>query len=95
MSSKAALSILAKAVNGRALVPLVLHMDATYKLNLNEYPVLILGLSDGIQQFHLLSISVLSHHTEAVYREVLRVFQRVIMHVVPDITFPTICSDGL
>ena len=52
MSSKAALSILAKAVNGRALVPLVLHMDATYKLNLNEYPVLILGLSDGIQQFH-------------------------------------------
>ena len=87
MSSKAALSILAKAVNGRALVPLVLHMDATYKLNLNEYPVLILGLSDGIQQFHLLSISVLSHHTEAVYREVLRVFKQVIMHVLPDISF--------
>ena len=87
MSSKAALSILAKAVNGRALVPLVLHMDATYKLNLNEYPVLILGLSDGIQQFHLLSISVLSHHTEAVYREVLRVFKRVIEHVLPDIRF--------
>jgi len=85
MSSKAALSILAKAVNGRALVPLVLHMDATYKLNLNEYPVLILGLSDGIQQFHLLSISVLSHHTEAVYREVLRVFKRVIEHVLPDL----------
>jgi len=87
MSSKAALSILAKAVNGRALVPLVLHMDATYKLNLNEYPVLILGLSDGIQQFHLLSISVLSHHTEAVYREVLRVFKRVIEHVLPEIRF--------
>ena len=33
-------------------------MDATYKLNLNEYPVLILGLSDAQQQFHLLSISV-------------------------------------
>jgi hypothetical protein len=38
MSSKAALSILVKAVSSRALVPLVLHMDATYKLNLNEYP---------------------------------------------------------
>jgi hypothetical protein len=63
-------------------------MDATYKLNLNEFPVLILALSDAQQQFHLLSISVLSHHTEAVYCEVLRVFQRVIMHVVPDISFP-------
>jgi hypothetical protein len=62
-------------------------MDATYKLNLNEFPVLILGLSDAQQQFHLLSISVLSHHTEAVYHEVLRVFKRVIMHVVPDISF--------
>ena len=75
MSSKAALSILVKAVSSCALVPLVLHMDATYKLNSNEYPVLILGLSDAQQQFHLLSISVLSHHTEAVYREVLRVFK--------------------
>jgi len=62
MSSKAALSILVKAVSSCALVPLVLHMDATYKLNSNEYPVLILGLSDAQQQFHLLSISVLSHH---------------------------------
>ncbi len=68
-------------------VPLVLHMDATYKLNSNEYPVLILGLSDAQQQFHLLSISVLSHHTEAVYREVLRVFKRVIEHVLPEIRF--------
>jgi hypothetical protein len=73
MSSKAALSILVKAVSSRTLVPLVLHMDATYKLNLNEFLVLILGLSDAQQQFHLLSISVLSHHTEAVYREVLHV----------------------
>jgi hypothetical protein len=62
-------------------------MDATYKLNLNEFPVLILGLSDAQQQFHLLSISVLSHHTEAVYREVLHVFKQVIMHVVPDLSF--------
>jgi hypothetical protein len=87
MSSKVALSILVKAVSSRALVPLVLHMDAMYKLNLNEFPVLILGLSVAQQQFHLLSISVLSHHTEAVYCEVLRVFKRVIMHVVPDLSF--------
>jgi len=39
MSSKAALSILVKAVSSRAFVPIVLHMDATYKLNINEFPV--------------------------------------------------------
>jgi hypothetical protein len=44
-------------------------------------------VSDAQQQFHLLSISVLSHHTEAVYHEVLRMFKQVIMHVVPDMRF--------
>ena len=52
MSSKATLSIIVKAVSSRAFVPIVLHMDATYKLNVNEFPVLILGLSDAQQQFH-------------------------------------------
>jgi hypothetical protein len=75
MSSKAASSILVKAVSSRALVPLVLHMDAMYKLYLNEFPVLILVLSDAQQQFHLLSISVLLHHTEAVYCDLLHVFK--------------------
>jgi hypothetical protein len=87
MSSKAELSILVKAVSSHAFVPIVLHMDATYKLNINEFLVLILGVSDAQQQFHLLSISVLSRHTEAVYREVLRMFKRVVMHVVPGISF--------
>jgi len=87
MSSKAALSILVKAVSSRAFVPIVLHVDATYKLNINEFPVLILGVSDAQQQFHLLGINVLSHHTEAVYCEVLRFFKQVVMHVVPDISF--------
>ena len=62
-------------------------MDATYKLNINEFLVLVLGISDAQQQFHLLSISVLSHHTEAVYCEVLRLFKQVVMHVVPDRSF--------
>jgi len=75
MSSKAALSILVKAVSSCALVPLVLHMDATYKLNVNEFPVLILGLSDAQQHFHLLSIGIMAHHTEALYREVLHAFK--------------------
>jgi len=87
MSSKAALSILVKAVSSCSFFPIVLHMDATYKSNINEFLVLILGFSNAQQQFHLLSISVLPHHTEAVYREVLRMLKRVIMHVVPDISF--------
>jgi len=62
-------------------------MDSTYKLNINEFPVLVLGISDAQQQFHMLSISVLSHHTESIYEEVLRVFQRIVMHVVPGINF--------
>jgi hypothetical protein len=87
MSSKAALSILVKAVSSREFFPIVLQLDATYKLNVNEFPVLILGLSDAQQQFHLLSISILLHHTKAVYREVLCVFKQAIMHVVPNISF--------
>ena len=87
MSSKATLSILVKAVSSHAFVPTVLHMDATYKLNVNEFLVLILGLSDAPQQFHLLSISIMLHHTEALYHEVLHAFKQVIMHVVPDINF--------
>jgi hypothetical protein len=59
MSSKAELSILALAVSSHAFVPIVLHMDAMYKLNLNKFLILILGLSDAQQQFHLPSISIL------------------------------------
>jgi hypothetical protein len=77
MSSKAALSILSKAISSSAIVPMVLHMDVTYKLYGNKFPVLILGISDAQQQFQMLSISMLSHHTEAVYKEVLCLFKHV------------------
>jgi hypothetical protein len=75
MSSKAALSIFVEAVSSHAFVPIVLHMDTTYKLNINEFLVLILGISDAQQQFYLLSISVLLHHSKAVYHEVLHMFK--------------------
>jgi hypothetical protein len=88
MSSKAASSILVKAVSSHAFVPIVLHMDATYKLNVNEFLVLTLGLSDAQQQFHLLSISVLLHHAKAVYWEVLHVFKQVIIRVIDQFVSP-------
>jgi hypothetical protein len=88
MSSKAASSILVKAVSSHAFVPIVLHMDATYKLNVNEFLFLTLGLSDAQQQFHLLSISILLHHAKAAYQEVLRVFKRVIIRVIDRFVSP-------
>jgi hypothetical protein len=87
MSSKAALSVLSKAVTWSDKVPLVLHMDSTYKLNVNEYPVLILAISDAQQQFCMLSISVISHHSESIYKDLPTHFQRLLLHFFPDIRF--------
>jgi hypothetical protein len=64
MSSKAALSVLTTAVREAENLLIVFHMDCTFKCNLNEFPVLVFGVSDAQQQFHLLSMSVISHHLE-------------------------------
>jgi hypothetical protein len=61
ISSKAALSVLLRA--NESLIPVVFHMDSTFKCNENEFPVTLLEISDANRQFHLLSISVVSHHT--------------------------------
>ncbi len=61
MLSKAALSVLKTAVREAENVPIVFHMDCTFKCNLNEFPVLVCGVSNAQQQFHLLSMSVISH----------------------------------
>jgi hypothetical protein len=45
-------------------LPVVLHMDGTFKLNEKEFPVKSLGVSDGAQQLHIMSLSIISHHTE-------------------------------
>jgi hypothetical protein len=88
MSSKAALSILSKAVSFSPLAPMVLHMESTYKLNINEFPVLMLSIFDAQQQFHMVGIGVMSHHSEAVYKELLWLVNCLLLHVVPDINFP-------
>ncbi len=64
-SSKALLSVLLHA--NESLLPVVFHMDSTFKCNENEFPVTLLGISDANRQFHLLSISVVSHRTRDVY----------------------------
>jgi hypothetical protein len=41
-------------------------MDGMFKLKENEFLVISLGVSDGAQQLHILSLSIIVHHTEKV-----------------------------
>jgi hypothetical protein len=65
ISSEAMLSVLLRA--NESLIPVVFHMVSKFKCNENEFPVTLLGISDANRQFHLLSISVVSHCTRDVY----------------------------
>jgi hypothetical protein len=44
-------------------------------------------VSDAQQQFHLLSMSVISHHSQEIYEDMLISFKQLITHVIPEITF--------
>jgi hypothetical protein len=75
MSSKATLSMLKTAVREAKNLPMVFHRDCTFKCNLNEFPVLLFGVSDAQQHFHLLSASVISHHSQEIYEDMLIYFK--------------------
>ena len=90
MSSKAMLSVIPQAMCSK--FPVVLHMDCTFKCNDNEFPILIIGITDACQQFHPLSISIISHHTEDMHEDVLRNFNRLIPHVLTGVTFIPACG---
>jgi hypothetical protein len=45
MTSKAMLNVLLKA--NSCIFPVVLHMDSTFKLNDNEFPLMVIGITDG------------------------------------------------
>jgi len=61
-------------------------MDSTFKCNENEFPVTLLGVSDAQRQFHLLSISIGSHRTLAVYKRLITSLQQIMTALLPDIT---------
>jgi hypothetical protein len=67
-------------------LPCVLHRDSTFKCNEKEYPVTLLGVSDAQCQFLLLSISIVSHRTLAVYKRLITSLQHIMTVVLPDIT---------
>jgi hypothetical protein len=81
MSSKALLYVLLTA--STCLLPSVFHMDSTFKCNENEIPVTLLGLSDAQRQFHLLSITIVSHRTQAVYRRLISSLQELVSKLLP------------
>jgi hypothetical protein len=83
MSSKGVLKMVVNAV--QSSLPIVFHMDCTFKCNDNEFPLLVLGITDAQEQFHPLSISIISHQNYATYREVLDHFNGLLGHVFPDI----------
>lgn len=85
MSSKALLSVLLTATT--SLLPSVFHMDSTFKCNENEFPVTLLGVSDAQRQFHLLSISIVSHRTQAVYRRLITSLQELVNKLLPAVSF--------
>jgi hypothetical protein len=85
MSIKVLLSVLTTASSCE--LPSVLHMDSMFKCHENEFPVTLLGISDARRQFHLLSISIVSHRTQAVYRQLITSLQELVGKVMPEESF--------
>ncbi|OWY94388.1 LOW QUALITY PROTEIN: hypothetical protein PHMEG_00035902 [Phytophthora megakarya] len=54
----------------------VFHLDATYKTNQCDYPVVAVGISDSSRAFHLVALLVVSQETEAVFQDVLLALKR-------------------
>jgi hypothetical protein len=63
-------------------------MDSTFKCNENELQVTSLGISDAQRHFHLLSISVVSHHTQVVYCQLISSLQELVSKLVSVSPFP-------
>ena len=49
--------------------------------------MLVFGVSDAQQQFHVLSMSMISHLSKEMYEDMLISFKQLITHVVPEISF--------
>jgi hypothetical protein len=85
MSSRAMLNTICKLHSW--VLPWVLHMDCTIKLNNNEFPLVILRVTDGAQQLHVLSISIVPHRTTAVYQRVVQGLKDLVSKVLPQVSF--------
>ncbi|ETO99574.1 hypothetical protein F441_23006 [Phytophthora nicotianae CJ01A1] len=56
---------------------LILHVDATYKLNDRGYPAIVVGISDCSRGFHLVSILIVSGETQDIVQPTLMALRRL------------------
>ena len=49
--------------------PTLFHLDCTYKVNNNRFPLIAFGQSDLSGQFHLICLAITSHETEKDFRK--------------------------
>lgn len=68
----------------------IIHVDATYKLLWNGFPVLVLGTTDKNRQFHLISIGVSTNETEADFAFMLTSLKTGIEHHLGEKYEPTV-----
>ncbi|GMF58027.1 unnamed protein product [Phytophthora fragariaefolia] len=69
-----------KAMVLRLAIPpdsFIMHIDATYKLNRLEYPVMVVGVSDRSRGFHVVALFVVSQEVEEIYEAALRALSRL------------------
>jgi hypothetical protein len=60
----------------------VFHMDATFKTNTCDYPLLVIGMSDASRQFHPIAFFLSSQRTKEQYEYALESVKKVYRLVV-------------
>ena len=53
------------------IIKAIYHIDATYKITKNRFPLIIIGRSDHDGTFHLISVSISSHEQECDFTHIL------------------------
>jgi hypothetical protein len=73
LTTKRMLGVLETAIRCRSIRPVVLHLDSTFKLNINEFPGFVIGVSDAYQTLHPLCVVITSHQTKELYKRSIKV----------------------
>ena len=76
-TSTGLLKTISKAISAYSehRLPIVFHFDGTFKLNVTEFPLVVIGLTDGGQHFHPLAFFTVSHRTTNTYVTLIRAFK--------------------
>jgi hypothetical protein len=66
-------------------VPTMFHLDSTYKITKNSYPLLIFGVSDVNRKFFLLAAFIVSQTTAEIVKHCISSLQSTAANLVPDL----------